>query len=77
MAKINVVAELLERHSDPEIIEYLYREMQTVNRGYDAVIVDGLDVNFLLSQTEAVDLVTDILKALYKRDQARLAQSQE
>lgn len=77
MAKINVVAELLERHSDPEIIEYLYREMQTINRGYDAVIVDGLDVNFLLSQTEAVDLVTDILKALYKRDQARLAQSQE
>lgn len=77
MAKINIEAELLERHSDPEIIEYLYREMQTVDKYYDGVIVNGMDANLLLTQTEMISQVTDILKALYKRDQARLAQSQE
>lgn len=77
MAKINIEAELLERHSDPEIIEYLYREMQTVDKYYDGVTVNGMDANLLLTQTEMISQVTDILKALYKRDQARLAQSQE
>lgn len=76
MSKINLVAEMLQTHSDPEIIEYLYRAMQTVDKYYDAAITNGMDANLLFTQTETISQVTDILKALYKRDQVRLAQSQ-
>lgn len=76
MSKINLVAEMLQTHSDPEIIEYLYRAMQAVDKYYDAAIANGMDANLLFTQTETISQATDILKALYKRDQARLAQSQ-
>lgn len=72
---INVVEDMLAKHSDAEIIEYLHRTMQTVDRCYGGVIVDGMDANLLLTQTEAISLVTDTLKALHKRNQERQAQA--
>lgn len=75
MAKIDIINEMLERHTDAEIIEHLYRQMQTVNKYYDGVIAEGLDPQMLLTQVEIIDSVTDILKALHKRNQERQAQA--
>lgn len=72
---INVVEDMLAKHSDAEITEHLYRQMQTVDKYYDGVIADGMDANLLLTQTEAISLVTDVLKALHKRNQERQAQA--
>lgn len=66
---------MLAKHSDAEITEYLYRTMQTVDKYYGGVIADGMDANLLLTQTEAISLVADVLKALYKRNQDRQAQA--
>lgn len=66
---------MLAKHSDAEIIEYLYRQMQVVEKYHDSVVVRGMDINILLSQSDTVALVTDILRALYKRNQERQAQA--
>ena len=72
---INIVDDILAKHSDAEIVEYLYRQMQTVDKYYSGVIVDGMDANLLLTQTETISLVADILKAIHKRNQERQAQT--
>lgn len=72
---INIVEDMLAKHSDAEIIEYLYRQMQVVEKYHDSVVVRGMDINILLSQSDTVALVTDILRALYKRNQERQAQA--
>lgn len=66
---------MLAKHSDAEIIEYLYRQMQVVEKYHDSVVVRGMDINILLSQSETITLVTDILRALHKRNQERQAQA--
>lgn len=72
---INIVEDMLAKHSDAEITEYLYRQMQTVDKYYDGVITEGMDANLLLTQTETISLIADILKALHKRNQERQAQA--
>lgn len=72
---INIIEDMLNKHSDAEIIEYLYRTIHTVDKYYDKVIADGMDANLLLTQTETISLVVDILKALHKRNQERQAQT--
>lgn len=74
---VNIVDDLLAKHSDTEIIEWLYREMQVVNKHYDTVIDGAQDAVLLLTQENRVKLVTDVLKALYKRNQERLARQVE
>lgn len=76
MAKINIEAELLERHSDPEIIEYLYRLMAGVCKKYRIALEKG-NTDVLWVSIGDIEQAASMLQALYKRDQARLAQSQE
>lgn len=77
MSKIDLVTEMLDRHTDAEIIEHLYRKANQVRRYYDAVISENGSSDLLLTQIKEVDEIEDILKALHKRNQERLAQSQE
>lgn len=72
---INIIEDMLNKHSDTEIIEYLYRTIHTVDKYYDKVIADGMDANLLLTQAEPIGLVTDVLKALHKRNQERQVQA--
>lgn len=72
---INLIEDMLAKHNDAEIVEYLYRQMQTVDKYYDGVIAEGMDANLLLTQTETISLVADTLKALHKRNQERQAQA--
>lgn len=71
---INIIDDMLAKHTDAEIIEFLYNEMRVVDKYYDGVITEGMDANLLLSQAEPISIVTGILKALRKRDQERQAQ---
>lgn len=72
---INIVEDMLAKHSDAEIIEFLYSEMRVVDKYYDGVIAEGMDANLLLSQSAPISIITDVLKALHKRNQERQAQA--
>lgn len=75
MAKINPVAEMLQTHSDSEIIEHLYRLMVGVAKNYK-VSVEKKAPEITWASLGDIDSVLSVLQAMYKRDQARLAQSQ-
>lgn len=76
MAKVNVVNEILERHSDPEITEYLFRIMTGVVKNYKAALDRG-DASILWANLGDLERVASMLQAVYRRDQDRLAQTLE
>ena len=71
---INIVDDMLAKHSDAEITEYLYRQMQGVSNTFTAV-QEGLIPEMLLTQSQTVKQIESILKALHKRNQERQAQA--
>ena len=75
MSKINVVPELVDRHSDQEITEYLYRIMAGVIKNYRVSLEKG-DSTILWANLADLEQVTSVLQAVNKRNQERLAQSQ-
>lgn len=76
MSKVNIVAEMLDKHTDPEIIEHLYRVMSGVVKNY-RVALEKNSPEVLWGNLGDIELVSSTLAALHKRDEARLAQSAE
>lgn len=76
MAKINPITEMMQTHSDPEIIEYLYRLMVGVLKNYKNS-VSSKTPEMTWASLGDIENVVSTLQAMYKRDQARLAQAQE
>lgn len=64
MAKIDLVEEVL-KHSDAEIIEYLYGLIVNVRRDYKGVIDNPL---YLLEHSGEIDQIYSVLKALDNRN---------
>ena len=64
MAKIDIVEEVL-KHSDAEIIEYLYGLIANVRRSYNGVIDNPL---YLLEHSGEIDQIYYVLKALDNRN---------
>lgn len=71
---INIVDDMLVKHSDDEIIEYLYRQVQGVSNTFTAV-QEGLIPEMLLTHAQTVKQVEQILKAMHRRNQAKRAQA--
>lgn len=71
---INIVDDMLAKHSDAEIVEYLYRQVQGVSNTF-ASVQEGLIPEMLLTHTQTVKQIEAILKALHKRNQERQAQA--
>ena len=75
MAKINPITEMMQNHSDPEIVEYLYRLMVGVLKNYKNS-VSSKTPEMTWASLGDIENVVSTLQAMYKRDQARLAQAQ-
>lgn len=66
MAKINLVDEVL-KHTDEEIIEYLYGLVSNIRRRYNGVE----DPQWLLASSGEVDQVYAVLRGLKQRNDSR------
>lgn len=69
MAKINLTEEIL-KHDDEEIIEFLFEKMKQVK----ALYLSSVEANrseVLYAAGENVDLVTDVLRKLNRRNQEK------
>lgn len=73
---INIVEDMLAKHNDAEIIEYLYNEISEAARAYKLTADNKLPAEYIWAVTHNVYEAREILKALHKRNQERLAQSQ-
>ena len=72
---INIVEDMLAKHSDAEIIEYLYNEISEVARTYKLTADNKLPAEYIWAATYNVYEIREILKALHKRNQERQAQA--
>lgn len=70
MAKINLVEEVL-KHSDEEIIEYLYGISASLHRQYTTVE----DPQWLLTSCGEVDQMYAVLRGLKQRNDSRRAEN--
>ena len=72
---INVVGELIERHSDEEIIAHLDKIVAGVVKNY-AVALDKGNSNILWANLGDLTQVASILRGMRKRNEAREAQKE-
>lgn len=72
---INIVEDMLAKHSDTEIIEYLYDEITEVARIYKLTSDNKLPAEHLWATTYDILEIREILKALHRRNQERQAQA--
>lgn len=70
MAKINLVDEVL-KHTDEEIIEYLYGLATSLHRQYSNVE----DPQWLLASCGEVDQIYAVLRGLKQRNDSRKAEN--
>lgn len=70
MAKINLVDEVL-KHTDEEIIEYLYGIAANLHRQYNSVE----DPQWLLASCGEVDQIYAVLRGLKQRNDSRRAEN--
>lgn len=70
--KVNITTELIDNHSDKEIIEYLSGVMTGVLKNYK-VAVEKSDSALLYANLGDISQVASALRGLHKRDQERLA----
>lgn len=70
MAKINLVDEVL-KHTDEEIIEYLYGLIANLHRQYSSVE----DPQWLLTSCGEVDQMYAVLRGLKQRNDSRRAEN--
>lgn len=69
---MNIVEDILEKHSDEEIIEYLYTGMSGINK----ILDDAVDKQNLMEMGAITPLITQytmILKGLKKKNDLRNA----
>lgn len=71
MSKVNITQELLDRHSDEEIIEYLYDAASSAARIFKVTSDGKLPAEYLWSTTEGIYEIRDTLRALRDRNNAR------
>lgn len=69
MAKVDVTSEIL-KHTDPEIITYLYEKIALIKRMYSKSIEDKAPEQ-LYSMYGCVDDVYSVLKALNRRNEEK------
>lgn len=72
---INVIDDMLAKHSDTEIIEYLYNEISEVARIYKLTSDNKTPAEYLWATTYDILEIREILKALHRRNQERQAQA--
>lgn len=71
--KVDIIGEMLSKHTDPEIIEYLYRCMIGVMKNYRIALEKG-NTETLWASVADIEQTTSILGAMHKRNEERLAQ---
>lgn len=76
MSKVNVVGELLQNHSDEEIIEYINGVMAGILKNYK-IALEKENSDILWANLGDVSLVSSTLRAIHKRNQERLANRPE
>ena len=69
MAKINLTDEVL-KHDDPEIIEFLFDTMKEVRLAFNGAMEQN-DPSVTYAAFGDVELVTDVLRKLYRRNQEK------
>lgn len=69
MAKINLTDEIL-KHDDAEIIELLYDTMKDVRLTFNGAMEQN-DPSVTYAAFGDVELVTDVLRKLYRRNQEK------
>lgn len=74
--KVDIIGEMLSKHTDPEIIEHLYRCMIGVLKNYRIALEKG-NAEALWASLGDVEQVTNILGTMHKRNEDRLAQVQQ
>ena len=72
---INIVGELIEKHSDEEIISHLDSVITGVLKNYKTSLEKG-DPNILWGNIGDITLVASIIRGLKKRNAEREAQKQ-
>lgn len=70
--KVNVTTELINNHSDEEIIEHLSGVMTGVLKNYK-IAVEKSDPVLLYANLGDISQVASILRGLHKRNQEQLA----
>lgn len=73
MAKINVVSEMLDKHTEAEIIDYVYHLMININKNY-TIAQKEKNTDILWINLGDIQQVNAILGAMHKRNQERQAQ---
>lgn len=73
--KIDIVKELLEKHSDEEIISYLYKVMNGIAQNYQTAMKANQS-EVLWGNLGDMVMVTAILKAMKVRNDNRSAQAE-
>lgn len=74
--KVDLVKELLDKHSDEEIIAYLSKVTHGLVQNYQAAIKVN-QPEILFGNLGDLTLVSEILKAIKQRNEAREAQRQQ
>lgn len=69
MAKINLTDEIL-KHDDAEIIELLYDTMKDIRLTFNGAMEQN-DPSVTYAAFGDVELVTDVLRKLYRRNQEK------
>ena len=75
MAKVNMVSDLLEKHTDAEIIEHLYRVLLGVSKNYKISLEKG-DPSVLWANLSDIELSVGVLGSMAKKNAEKLAQAQ-
>lgn len=71
---INIVDDIINRYSDEDIIEYLEKQARDIKRAYNTVVEDEEEwVGSLVAMTGKVEMVSNILTAMKKRNENRAA----
>lgn len=76
MAKIDIASEIITRHTDAELVEYMYRTTVGVLKNYKTAL-EQKDPNILWVNVSDIEMVGSILKAMNKREQEKLANRPE
>ena len=73
---IDPIEDMLNRHSDAEIVQYLYTKAIGVQQGYRKALKDK-SPEYIWSMVGAQAEITTILGRMHRRNQERLAQAEQ
>lgn len=74
--KVNITQEMLERHSDEEVIEYLDSVLSGLVRNYKVSLEKG-NSDVLWANLGDLTLASTVVKAMRKRNEARKASTEK